>query len=228
MRNVKKPLSSYAYEIEAWKNNKTVCGIDEAGRGCLAGPVVICAAILHPNSCHEKLTDSKLLSKKELLELYDWTKNNCKYAISIKNVFTIDRKNIYQTTKDGMKQAIVQLMHQQKDAPAQIIVDAMPLNIAGTIWQETSLISMPKAELASASVAAASVLAKVTRDIIMQEMDASFPAYHLAQHKGYGTQKHTDALLAHKPAIIHRKSYIKNIEQKIKELSYAYIQQTLC
>lgn len=227
MRNVKKPLSSYVYEIEAWKNNNFICGIDEVGRGCLAGPVVICAAILNQNAMHEKLTDSKLLSPKELLDLYSWLKNNCKYAISIKNVFTIDRKNIYQTTKEGMKQAVIQLLHQEKAPASAIIVDAMPLNLHGTPWENIPILSMPQAELASASVAAASVLAKVTRDMMMQQMDASFPSYGLAKHKGYGTKQHTTAIVAVNSSIIHRKSYIKNIEQKIKESDEQH-QQTFC
>lgn len=201
----------YEYEQKFWNEKLLICGIDEVGRGCLAGPVVTAAAILHPNSYHPKLKDSKMLKPETMLEVYTWLMQNCSYNIAINSAQIIDQKNIYKATQITMKSALLHLFATTPTLPALILIDAMPLLLSNTPYDTMPRESLIKGESKSASIAAASIIAKVTRDAILRRMNESFPCYNLKQHKGYATSEHQALILKHKPSIIHRKSFLKNL-----------------
>ncbi|MBP6870122.1 ribonuclease HII [Candidatus Babeliales bacterium] len=209
----------YEFENLFWQKNKLVCGVDEVGRGCLAGPIVTAAVILNPYATHPKLKDSKLLSSLQLENIYKWIITNSAYTYGISNHRIIDKKNIYATTQITMKKALFHLLQSTDQLPAVIAIDAMPLSLANTPYDNIQLESWTQGESKSASIAAASIIAKVTRDKLLQKMSASFPAYGLAQHKGYGTATHIAALQEHQASIIHRKTFIKNFKRTKHEKS---------
>lgn len=176
-----------------------IAGIDEAGRGPLAGPVSIGACILPPDCFIEKLNDSKKLSEKQREILYD---KIIECAIAWKVIFVseedIDQKNIYQATVDGMYQSVAEL----NVSPDAVLIDAVPLP---KLTQPSH--SLIKGDQKSASIAAASILAKVTRDRLMEKYDRIYPQYGFAKHKGYGTTEHVAAIREYGPCPIHRKTF---------------------
>jgi ribonuclease HII len=176
-----------------------IAGVDEAGRGPLAGPVVIGAAILPANFNLPRLNDSKKVSAKQRELLYDKIKQSAiSTAFSIVDVATIDEINIYQATVKGMYEVVDQL----NPAPHAVLIDAVPLpdlNIYAA--------SIINGDALSASIAAASIIAKVERDRIMDRYDLEYPQYGFARHKGYATAEHFAALVEHGPCPIHRQSF---------------------
>ena len=180
-----------------------ICGIDEAGRGPLAGPVVIAAAIMPRNSMIEGVNDSKKVSEKKREELYEIiTKEAISYGVGIIDQKEIDRINILNATKKGVTQAIQGL----KTKPELILVDALN----GIDTCNIKYDSIIKGDAKCYSISAASILAKVTRDRIMREWDEVYPQYGFAKHKGYGTKAHIEALKEYGPCPIHRKTFIKH------------------
>ena len=176
-----------------------IAGVDEAGRGPLAGPLVVGAVIL-PIGCHLPLiNDSKKLSAGQRDKLYDQIKEVAIIATSvIVDIDTIDHLNIYQATVFGMYQALASLSPQ----PQAALIDAVPLPDL-TIPS----VSLIRGDAISASIAAASIIAKVERDRIMIELDEQFPHYGFAKHKGYGTAEHLKALQQYGPCSVHRQSF---------------------
>lgn len=204
-------IKKNSYESAAWQEQKLVCGIDEVGRGCLAGPVVTAAVILNPNRKSPLLKDSKLMTKQELLEGYAWVTHNGWWALGVVNHRVIDQVNIYQATLQAMKTALIHLISICPAMPSLILVDAMPLNLEDTSYASVDVHHFPRGESISCSIAAASIVAKVKRDELMAKLDHVIPGYQLAQHKGYATQQHRDLIRAHKPSIIHRHSFLQSI-----------------
>lgn len=198
----------YLLEQPLWDKGMSMYGVDEVGRGCLAGPVVIVAAMLHHNVKHSLLVDSKTLSSKELTYMHDWLQDKCYFSISIASARIIDKYNIYQTTAQQMRHALLHLLAITPQQPTLIAIDAMPINLHNTPYQEIEIRSIIKGDSKSASIAAASILAKVTRDRIMTQLENSFPGYGFATHKGYCTKMHQEAIIALQPTIIHRTSYL--------------------
>lgn len=186
------------YESHGW-----ICGIDEVGRGPLCGPVVASAVIL-PKDCQILyLNDSKKLSEKKREELYDVIMEQAvAVGVGMATPQRIDEINILQATYEAMRQAIESL----KVKPAVLLNDAV--TIPGI---EIPQIPIIKGDAKSVSIAAASIIAKVTRDRMMVEYDRIYPGYDLASNKGYGTKVHMDALKTVGPCEIHRRSFIKNI-----------------
>ena len=185
------------------KNIKLICGIDEAGRGPLAGPVVVGAVILPENSFIEGVNDSKKVSEKKREKLYEEiVKKSIDYSVGIVDQKNIDEINILNATKLGVKLALEGL----KQKPEIIMVDA--LNNIDTLG--IPYISVIKGDAKNYCIAAASIIAKVTRDRIMREWDEVYPAYGFAKHKGYGTAEHIRIIKEIGPCILHRKSFIKN------------------
>lgn len=179
-----------------------VCGIDEAGRGPLAGPVVAGAVIL-PKDCEILwLNDSKQLSEKKREELYDIIMEKAiAAAVGFASPERIDEINILQATYEAMRDAIGKLSVQPK----------VLLNDAVTIPDvEIQQVPIIKGDAKSLSIAAASILAKVTRDRLMKEYDKEFPQYGFAGHKGYGSSAHIEAIKKYGPSPIHRQTFIKN------------------
>lgn len=193
-------LKMYAYEHEAWaRGHEIVAGVDEAGRGPLAGPVSVAAVILPHDLCLPKLNDSKKLSAKVREELFDEIQEKAiAVGTALIDAQTIDRVNIYQATINGMYEAIFSLQPE----PQEVLIDAVPLENLPMASQ-----SIIKGDAKSASIAAASIIAKVTRDRLMDEYDKIYPEYGFAQHKGYGTAQHIEALKKYGPCLIHRRSF---------------------
>jgi ribonuclease HII len=209
----KKPLfKKNFYEDQAWLDNRIVCGIDEVGRGCLAGPLVAAAVILPRYKTHRLLKDSKLLTEQEREKAYRWITAHCHYGIGILHPRIIDCYNIWQTTLLGMKKALVHLLVQAPEHPAAILVDAMPLKVEDTGYPTIPVHHFIKGESKSSSIAAASIIAKVSRDRLMRQLETIFPGYSFSSHKGYSTDRHKTALTLQGPTIIHRMSFLSGIE----------------
>lgn len=178
---------------------KYIAGVDEVGRGPLAGPVVIAAVILPLNLRIKGINDSKKLSLKKRNELYKIILNEALAVnVSFIDERVIDEINIYEATKKGMLEAISGL----KIKPEHVLIDAMPLRELAIA--HTSIIH---GDALSASIGAASIIAKVTRDEYMDKMDIKYPNYGFKHHKGYCTKEHLEALEKYGPCEIHRKSF---------------------
>ena len=203
------PRAKVKLELEVWKMGQLVCGVDEVGRGCLAGPVVTSAVVLHAGKRFELLKDSKLLGKEQCVRAAKWIKQHSWYAYGIVSHSEIDRYNIYQATMRAMKRAVMHVISQMTCLPARIIVDAMPLKLDGWL-NDIEIMYFPEAEQASVSVAAASILAKEKRDELMNVYGRIFPGYALAQHKGYATSTHRKLVQQEGRSIIHRVTFLKN------------------
>ena len=180
-----------------------ICGIDEAGRGPLAGPVVVGAVIMPKNSFIEGVNDSKKVSEKKREKLYDLiTKEAISYSVGIVYHKKIDEINILNATKLGLKIAIEGL----KLKPDLILVDALNnMDTCGVPYK-----SIIKGDAKIYSISCASIIAKVTRDRIMREWDNIYPEYGFEKHKGYGTSAHIAAIKEKGPCMIHRRTFIKN------------------
>ena len=185
------------------KGIKYIAGIDEAGRGPLAGPVVVASVIMPEDSMIEGVNDSKKVSEKKRENLYDIILEEAiSYGIGIIYQDEIDEINILQATKKGLTEAVGQM----KIKPDLIMVDALTgIDTLGIPYQ-----SIIKGDAKCYSISAASIIAKVTRDRIMREWDTIYPEYGFASHKGYGTAKHIAALKEYGPCPIHRRSFIKH------------------
>jgi ribonuclease HII len=185
------------------KGVKYIAGIDEAGRGPLAGPVVVASVILPENSMIEGVNDSKKVSENKREKLYDIILEEAiSYGIGIIYQDEIDDINILQATKKGLTTAI----RQMEIKPNIIMVDALTgIDTLGIPYK-----SIIKGDAKCYSIAAASIIAKVTRDRIMREWDKIYPEYGFSSHKGYGTAKHISAIKEYGPCPIHRRTFIKN------------------
>lgn len=207
-----KRLLSYQNELERTEKMKEyekkynsfscICGIDEVGRGPLAGPVVAGAVILPVDCDILYLNDSKQLSEKKREELYDVIMEKAvSTGLGFVSPERIDEINILQATYEAMREAVSKLNPQ----PDLLLNDAV--TIPGLSMKQVPII---KGDAKSISIAAASIVAKVTRDRLMVQYDTVFPEYGFASHKGYGSQMHIDALRKFGPTPIHRRSFIKN------------------
>ncbi len=201
MKN-EQPTDLWAYEREAFADGvKLVCGVDEAGRGPLAGPVCAAAVILPPELVIPGLNDSKKLTDKKRRELYDViTAEAVSYGIAFASEKEIDEINILQATFLAMARAMEKLTPQ----PELALIDGNRAKDFGLPVR-----TIVKGDSLSASIAAASILAKVTRDRLMEQYDEAYPQYGFAIHKGYGTKRHYEALREFGPSPIHRMTFLK-------------------
>ena len=183
---------------------KYICGIDEAGRGPLAGPVVVASVIMPEDSMLEGVNDSKKISESKREKLYELiTKEAISYGVGIIDQEEIDDINILQATKKGLTEAL----RAMEVKPNVILVDALTgIDTLGIPYK-----SVIKGDAKSYSIACASIVAKVTRDRIMREWDKVYPEYGFSGHKGYGTAKHIEAIRKYGLTPIHRKTFCKNI-----------------
>jgi len=183
---------------------ETICGIDEAGRGPLAGPVVVAAVIMPKDSMIEGINDSKKVSEKKREVLYEQIINEAiAYSVGIIDQKEIDEINILNATKKGLTTAIKGLQVK----PQRILVDAL----TGIDTCQIPYTSIIKGDAKSYSIASASIIAKVTRDRIMREWAQVYPQYGFEKHKGYGTKIHIDAIKEYGLCPLHRLSFVKNI-----------------
>ena len=196
---LKRTYKMYEYERK-YSDREYICGIDEVGRGPLAGPVVAAAVIL-PKDCDILyLNDSKQLSAKKREALYDEIMDKAiAVGVGMANQDVIDRINILNADYEAMKQAIAKL-----SVEPQILLN-VAVNIPGVSIPQIGII---KGDTLSASIAAASIVAKVTRDRLMVEYDDIYPGYGFAKNMGYGTAEHIDAIRSQGPCAIHRRTFI--------------------
>ncbi len=215
LRLLKTLRCTLRYEKRAWQAGaRLVAGVDEVGRGSLFGPVVAAAVILDPTYRLRGLRDSKLLEpeRREVLAVRI-REHAIAWAIAALDAARIDQINIYQASRVAMRDAVLQL------APAadHLLIDAMKLDC--DMPQEAII----HGDALSASIAAASILAKVERDRMMCAWDAVFPAYGLASHKGYSTPKHLAALRAYGPTPLHRHSFAPVWQNPVPQAAFAFL-----
>lgn len=196
-------------EKELWsKGYKNIACCDEVGRGCLFGPVLAAAVIMPEGLIIEGVKDSKKISPKKREMLYEIIKEKAvAIGIGMSGPKTIDDINIKKATRLAMKKAVLNLKTMQGDmiTPDYILIDAEVIDI--DIPQEALI----KGEDLSHGIAAASIVAKVIRDRMCLQWDEKYPEYGIAQHKGYGTQKHTEAILKHGYSDLHRITFLKKL-----------------
>ena len=194
------------------KKIKLIVGVDEAGRGPLAGPVVAAACILPRAYINKEINDSKQLSEKKREELFEIIKKDAiAYGVGIVSAEEIDKLNIYEATKKAMKEAIANLNYNFD----LILTDAMPLK-----GFDVEVVPIIKGDAKALPIAAASIIAKVTRDHMMVELGKQYPEYGFEVHKGYGTKKHMDALEKYGPIKgVHRYSYKPVVKVEHKQMS---------
>lgn len=185
------------------KGFQNICGIDEAGRGPLAGPVVVAGVIMPQDSIIEGVNDSKKVSEKKREKLYDLILEEAiSYSVAIIGQDIIDEINILNATKQGVTKVVEELDIE----PDLIVVDALThINTKGIPYN-----SIVKGDAKCYNIAAASIIAKVTRDRIMRQWDEIYPQYGFSAHKGYGTAKHITAIKEYGLCPIHRRSFTKN------------------
>ena len=198
-------MPDFTYENTAKsKGFKLVCGVDEAGRGPLAGPVCAAAVILPEDCVIDGLNDSKKLTEKKREQLYPIIiEKAIAYCVAFGSVEEIEEHNILNATYIAMNRAIDGL--EPKADFALIDGNKIPVGI------KIPAASIVKGDAKSMSIAAASILAKVSRDRLLMEYDKKYPEYQFAKHKGYGTKLHTDLIKEYGPSEIHRLSFLKNI-----------------
>lgn len=189
-----------SFPVYDWKTHTPpVVGVDEAGRGCLAGPVCAGAVILCEDIDPTIFTDSKLLSAKRRDELFEIITTKCTYGVGFATVEEIFEINILHASLLAMRRAVEAL----KTKAGHVLVDGK-FKVPGISWPQTPLI---KGDLRASPVAAASIIAKVSRDRLMDDMDKEFPQYGFLQHKGYATEIHRAAIAKHGPTKHHRLSF---------------------
>ena len=197
---------NWDYENKYFEQGYTwVCGTDEAGRGPLAGPVVAAAVILPEGLMIDGLNDSKKLSEKKREKLYDIIREEAvSFAICEASVEEIDTLNILNASQLAMRRCVEQLVPK----PEVVLVD-------GNIARDFPIIAEPviKGDALSPSIAAASILAKVTRDKMLVELDAQYPEYNFKKHKGYPTKEHREAVIKYGPSPVHRKTFLKFLDK---------------
>jgi len=217
LRLLKKLRCTLRYEKAAWSLGAVrVAGVDEVGRGSLFGPVVAAAVILDPAYRIRGLRDSKLLLPERRQILAQRIREHAvAWAIAAVDAARIDQINIYQASRVAMREAVLQL------APAadHLLIDAMKID---SDLQQKAIIH---GDALSASIAAASILAKVERDRMMCEWDSVFPIYGLASHKGYSTPRHLSALREHGPSPLHRQSFAPVWQNPVPQEAFAFMEE---
>ena len=202
----KEPVDWLQYENQAYEEGcRMVCGVDEAGRGPLAGPVFAAAVVLRPGQIIQGANDSKKLSEKKREALFDVIcAEAVDYCIASVDEKTIDEINILQATYLAMTRAVEGL----KNPPELCLIDGnrVPPQIVPPCR------AIVKGDAKSMSIACASILAKVSRDRFLYALDKQYPQYQFARHKGYGTQHHMDMLRQYGASPVHRRSFLKKIE----------------
>lgn len=201
----------YAYEQRAYdKGYKVIAGCDEAGRGPMAGPLTVAACVFEEGFYDERINDSKQLSEKKREALFDLIIEKAKaYAIVMVDEKKVDELNVYEASRQGMIEAVKKLNIEVD----YVLTDAMPLK------NEMAHEAIIKGDAKSISIAAASILAKVTRDRMMQEYDKQYPQYNFKKHKGYPTKEHKELLKRYGPCPIHRRSFTPVKEALQEQLS---------
>lgn len=210
-------LTKDFFEKREWPKNQLVCGLDEVGRGCLAGPLVVASVILHPHNKLKLLKDSKILTKNELLNVYSRIIKNSWFSFGIVNNLDIDKFNIWNATLIAMRKSIMNLFSICPQLPSVILIDAMPVSLFNSNYENIEIYNFPNGENFSRSIAAASIIAKVKRDSLMSMYDNHLPGYNFNRHKGYATKEHRKYLYQNGKSILHRESFLNNFNNQLNE-----------
>lgn len=228
MNNVKEKFNKNFFEKDAWQNSCYVCGIDEVGRGCLAGPLVTSTVILPQDTTYKLLKDSKIMTEEDREKAYNWITQNCIFSTAVTSHRIIDKLNIYQSTLLTMKKSLLQILQSipyGHEKIKYVLIDAMPVSLNNlNIYKNINIKFFNKGESRSSTIAAASIVAKVTRDRLMKKINTVFPKFNFSENKGYGTVNHLKTLNECGPSIIHRTSFITKIGEVSNE---AQLQQQL-
>ena len=217
LRLLKRLRCTLRYEKKAWASGAIhVAGVDEVGRGSLFGPVVAAAVILDPSYRVRGLRDSKLLEPERREVLAQRIREHAvAWAIAAVDAARIDQINIYQASRVAMREAVLQLT----PAADHLLIDAVKIDC------ELPQKAIIHGDALSASIAAASILAKVERDRMMCEWDVVFPVYGLASHKGYSTPRHLAALREHGPSPLHRQSFAPVWQNPVPQEAFAFMDE---
>ncbi len=201
----KSKVKDVEYELVDWKTFSPgpVVGVDEVGRGCLAGPVYASAVCLKSDHLADQLTDSKLLSEKRREELMPMILDHHWVGIGFATVEEIDELNIFHASMLAMKRAVENLEKEMKMPTGHLLVDGS-FKVPGLTCQQTALV---KGDLRCAAISAASIVAKVTRDRLMKELAQKYPHYGFEAHKGYASPVHRKAISDVGPCLVHRKTF---------------------
>ncbi|HEV2916553.1 MAG TPA: ribonuclease HII [Candidatus Babeliales bacterium] len=221
-------LKKNHYESLYWGQGQLVCGLDEAGRGPLAGPLVTAAVIVPLGTKYYLLKDSKCMTPEERERAFKWISDNAFYAVGIVPVPVIDIINIWYATLLGMRRAVMQLMSTYSARPAAFLVDAMPLSMKGTSYADIPVHAFVYGERLSCSVAAASIVAKVIRDRIMEKTHPLFPLYNFDKHKGYATPTHRGYIQIYNRSLAHRITYMPSLNIANQKEGDDWKQEELC
>jgi len=205
-----------SFELHAWQQGFVVAGIDEVGRGCMAGPVVAATVILPIDKTHPMLKDSKIMTCQARESAALWIREHCIYGVGIIHHRIIDEHNIRQATLMAMKKSLLNALERSCTRPSAILIDAMPLDVSNTYLYDIPIYSFPYGETKSSSIAAASIIAKVTRDAMMRSFDKAIPGYALLQNKGYGTAAHMAEVYKCNHSIAHRVTFLTKLFQQKK------------
>lgn len=197
---VSKTRESLGFELDYWKSNPLIAGVDEAGRGALAGPIVIAAVVLPAYAQSALIQDSKILSPLQRKKAYQWIQqNSLEYKIAMQNVRQVEIKNPLQATKEAMVKAVSSL----NKKPDLCLVDGKEkIEVPGVLTK-----NIIGGDRKSISIAAASIIAKVTRDEIMINLHKEYPQYSWMDNKGYPNNKHLKAIFEHGICSLHRRTY---------------------
>lgn len=217
LRLLKKLRCTLRHEKNAWQSGAArVAGVDEVGRGSLFGPVVAAAVILDPAYRVRGLRDSKLLEAERREVLAERIRQHAiAWAIAAVDAARIDQINIYQASRVAMREAVLLL----EPTADHLLIDAVRIDC------EMPQVAIIHGDALSASIAAASILAKVERDRLMREWDVVFPLYGLASHKGYSTPRHLEALREHGPSPLHRQSFAPVWQNPVPQEAFAFMDE---
>ncbi len=219
-------MIEHPLEEEYWKEGKRILGMDEAGRGPLCGPMMVAGVIFPAGYHNDQLNDSKKLSEKKREVLFDQILEDALYwQVLVIDERTIDEQNIYRAAQHGMER----IAAAQKDHSDVILSDAMPLPaIEENPEDERVCESIIKGDSKSLSIAAASILAKVSRDRYMKQLDEEYPQYNLKKHKGYPTKAHLEAIERYGVQDFYRRSYgpVARALEKPAQLTLFFAEQT--
>jgi ribonuclease HII len=237
--SIRSRFSRNHFEQKACKMGLLVCGADEVGRGPLAGPIVAAAVILKPRLRYPlDLTDSKLLTALQREAMFSWIQKNAWYAIAMVSARKIDDISISTANIIALQRAVSLLTLRHNMTPHCVLVDAVNVEIP---WLKQScqsenldifddhnhlehpwnkIISFYQGETKSCSIAAASIIAKVTRDRLMKELGSNYPHYLFEEHKGYATAGHYQQIATHGSSIIHRNYFLKTHHDRLLQLSF--------
>ncbi len=222
LENFDKNIEKDFFEKLFWSQSKLVCGLDEAGRGCLAGPVVAAAVVLKPHITSSLLKDSKTISEKSRATAFEWIIKNCWYASATADVWDIEQENILAATKLAMRRAFLKLLLSLRKNIRLlncIVIDSVNVDLKSChpwLNKDLQVFNPHKAESLSSSVAAASIVAKVVRDSIVTQLSNLFESYAFEKHKGYGTAEHIEKIWHHRASIQHREKFVATVLKKME------------